>query len=65
MDQVKDHVLENAGAFPWDRDSIDRKIIDGVISGKGKIIDSEKEAGGYPIIKPVYRKFNAKEWNLE
>jgi hypothetical protein len=65
VDRVKDHVLENAGAFPRDRDSIDRKIIDGVISGKGKIIDSEKEAGGYPVIKPVYRKYNAKEWDLK
>jgi pectate lyase len=63
--KVKDQVLNNAGAFPWDRDEIDQKIIDGIRSGGGKIIDSENEVGGYPTIKPVYRKFNPKDWDLE
>jgi len=62
--EVKKHVLENAGAFPWERDQIDRQIIDGAASGQGKIIDSETEAGGYPDKKPVYGKFNASEWDL-
>jgi hypothetical protein len=62
---VKDRVLENAGAFPWDRDEIDRKIIESIKAGKGSIIDSEVEMGGYPVVKPVYRKFNANEWDLE
>lgn len=62
--EVKKHVLEYAGGFPWDRDIIDKQIVEGADSGKGKIIDSETEAGGYPVAKPVYRKFNAAEWNL-
>lgn len=62
--EAKQHVLENAGAFPWKRDDIDSKIIEEVISGKGKIIDSESEAGGYPEYQPVYRKFNVDEWEL-
>lgn len=62
--EVKDRALKNAGAFPWDRDAIDQQIIDGIKAGNGQIIDSESEAGGYPVIKPVYRKFNAAEWDL-
>ncbi|MFC2138524.1 polysaccharide lyase family 1 protein [Bacteroidota bacterium] len=61
---VKKLVLKNAGAFPWERDDIDKRIITEVKSGIGKIIDSEIEVGGYPIIKPVYRKFEAEEWDL-
>ena len=63
--EVKDWALKNAGAFPWDRDAIDQQIIDGIKAGNGQIIDSESEAGGYPAVEPVYRKFNAAEWNLD
>ncbi len=45
---VKEHVLKNAGAFFWDRDSIDEEIVEGVRNGTGKVIHSEMEAGGYP-----------------
>ena len=31
--KVKDHVLKNAGARPWDRDEIDKRIVQGVIDG--------------------------------
>lgn len=62
--EVKKSVLENAGAFPWDRDDIDRGIIEGARSGSGRIINSEIEAGGYPSYKPVYRKFNPGDWDL-
>jgi pectate lyase len=61
---VKKSVLKNAGAFPWDRDAIDRRIIAEAESGTGKIIDSETEVGGYPEIIPVYRKFVVDEWDL-
>ena len=62
--EVKEHVLSNAGAFPWDRDEIDQKIIEGVETGNGRIINSETEVGSYPEIKMVYRKFIANEWDL-
>lgn len=58
-------MLKNAGAYPWDRDEIDKEIIKGVIERNGKIINSETEAGGYPVIKPVFRKFKAAEWDME
>ncbi len=61
---VKEYVLKNAGAFPWDRDEVDKQIIAGVRSGKGRVIDSETEAGGYPAPKPVFRSFKAEEWNM-
>lgn len=53
VSEVKDRALEHAGAFPWDRDAIDQQIIDEIKSNAGQIIDSEKEAGGYPVIKPA------------
>ena len=53
---VKDFVLKNAGARPADRDPIDRRIIDSVQKGRGRIIDSQEEVGGYPDHKPVFRK---------
>lgn len=61
---IKQSVLQNAGAFPWDRDEIDKKIIAGTKDGSGKIIDSESEAGGYPPTKPVYKSFNPDDWDL-
>ncbi len=62
---VKGYVLENAGAFPWDRDSIDRMIIDDVRQRRGRIISTEEEMGGYPVVKPVRRAFDPSEWNPE
>ena len=62
--EVRKSVLENAGAFPWDRDAIDKRIVEGAKDGTGRIINGENEAGGYPSYKPVYRKFNPEEWDL-
>jgi len=62
--EVKESVLKNAGAFPFNRDEIDSRIILEGQTGKGKIIDSEKKVGGYPHIEAVYRRFNADEWDL-
>lgn len=63
--KVKEWVLKNAGAFPWNRDTIDARIIEQVKAGTNRIIDSEKEVGGYPQYKPVFQKFNPEEWDLE
>jgi hypothetical protein len=64
-EMIKEHVLENAGARPWDRDEIDRRIIAEVRAGAGRIIDSEQEVGGYPVVRPVYAVFDPQEWDLE
>lgn len=46
--QVAGHVLTNAGARPWDRDAVDKRIVREVKAGTGKVIDDEAEVGGYP-----------------
>ncbi|HLN20711.1 MAG TPA: hypothetical protein VK213_06455 [Bacteroidales bacterium] len=62
--QVKDYVLNNCGAYPWDRDETDRRIVENIRLRKAKIINSERETEGYPILKPVFRRFNENEWDL-
>jgi pectate lyase len=63
--KVKDWVLSNAGARPWDRDEIDKRIVQQVKDKDSRIIDSEREVGGYPTVKPVFQEFNADDWDLE
>jgi hypothetical protein len=41
--------LRSAGARPARRDPIDMRIVRSVISGDGRIIDSQEQVGGYPI----------------
>ncbi len=53
--EVETWVLKNAGARPWDRDPHDVRILADVAEGRGKIIDSEAEVGGYPTVKPTKR----------
>jgi len=61
---VQDSVIKNAGARPWDRDSIDARIVADTIEGRGKIIDSEDEVGGYPQYKQTQQPFNESDWDL-
>jgi pectate lyase len=45
---VREHITRNVGARPWDRDPIDRRIVQEAITGSARIIDGESQAGGYP-----------------
>ena len=63
--KVQDAVVETAGATPWDRDLVDRRIVADVIEGRGWIIDSQDEVGGYPQYKEARKPFVEAEWNLE
>jgi pectate lyase len=63
--EVENWVLKNAGARPWDRDPHDVRILADVAEGRGKIIDSETEVGGYPNVPPTRRAFDAKLWDLK
>jgi hypothetical protein len=47
-ERVKDVVLANAGARPADRDPVDERIITNILAGKGKVIASQKDVGGWP-----------------
>jgi hypothetical protein len=64
-EKVKDHVSKTAGARPWDRDTIDARIVNAALKGQGKILNSEQEVGGYPVMKPTSREFKEGDWNLE
>jgi hypothetical protein len=64
-DAVQDAVVLNAGARPWDRDDIDRRIVANVIEGRGAIIDSEREVGGYPVVPEVRAPFIEADWDLD
>ena len=63
--EVENWVLANAGARPWDRDPHDVRILADVAEGRGKIIDSETEVGGYPNVAPTRRAFDPNHWDLE
>ncbi|MEO8001932.1 MAG: hypothetical protein ABI644_08650 [Arenimonas sp.] len=64
-DKVQDAVVANAGATPWDRDDVDRRILADTIEGRGKIIDSEIEVGGYPKQAETRQTFIPADWDLD
>ncbi|MGH8500728.1 MAG: hypothetical protein ACRERV_18240, partial [Methylococcales bacterium] len=43
----------------------DRRILADVIEGRGKIIDSENEVGGYPVQAETRQAFAPADWNLD
>jgi hypothetical protein len=45
--QVEKWVLAQAGARPWERDAVDKRIVTEVRTGAGRVIDDEREVGGY------------------
>jgi len=64
-DEVEAYVLENAGARPWDRDETDRRIVRQLREGTNRVIDSEKDVGGYPKIRQKSRAFEPSQWDLD
>ena len=62
--EVQDSVIRNAGARPWDRDAVDKRIIADTIEGRGEIIDSEQQVGGYPVQTPTRQAFKPADWDL-
>lgn len=63
--QVQDAVIANVGARPWDRDDVDRRILADTIEGRGRIIDSQEQVGGYPQQKETRQAFVPADWNLD
>jgi hypothetical protein len=63
--QVQDAVIANAGATPWNRDEHDWRVIADTIEGRGKVIDSEQEVGGYPNYVASHQAFDPAAWNME
>jgi pectate lyase len=62
--EVQDAVIKTAGARPWDRDANDWRVIADTIEGRGMIIDSQTEVGGYPVQQPTYQAFDPEQWDL-
>jgi hypothetical protein len=62
---VERFVLANAGARPWDRDGHDVRILANAAEGRGEIIDSQAEVGGYPSLAPSSRPFDPAQWDLD
>ncbi len=48
---VEARVLADAGARPWDRDPLDRRIVEQVRRGTGRVIDDERQVGGYAALR--------------
>jgi len=49
------NTLKSVGARAGERDTIDSRIVNSVILGTGKIIDSVHQVGGYPTYEPTSR----------
>lgn len=60
-----DYIVEHAGARPRDRDTTDKRIIREFKQGKGRIINSQNEVGGYPKTEMTVRKLAIPEANVE
>jgi hypothetical protein len=52
---VRKHVATDVGARPWDRDPIDKHIVEDALAGKAMVIDSQSQVGGYPV-RPETKK---------
>jgi len=62
---VERYVLKNAGARPWDRDKHDVRVLADTAEGRGEIIDSQDQVGGYPVMTATKRRFNPSDWDLK
>ncbi|MBV8805464.1 MAG: hypothetical protein JO042_10460 [Sinobacteraceae bacterium] len=62
---VENSVIANAGARPWERDEPDWRVIADTIEGRGKVIDSELEVGGYPVQLATQQPFNPADWDMK
>lgn len=49
-DEMLELNLDDIGARPYDRDSVDIRVVDSVINGSGRIIDSQDDVGGWPVL---------------
>ncbi|WP_196804325.1 polysaccharide lyase domain-containing protein [Lysobacter sp. HA18] len=63
--RVQDAVIADSGARPWDRDDVDRRIVADVIEGRGGIINSQSQVGGYAEFPETHQPFVPTDWNLD
>lgn len=48
-DKAYERVLAEAGASVW-RDPVDRRVVEGVRTRTGKVIDTQADVGGWPVL---------------
>jgi hypothetical protein len=53
--ELVEDLLPRVGARPLDRDEVDQRLLEDFVEGRGRLIDSQEEVGGYPQVEPVYR----------
>ncbi|WP_215395741.1 pectate lyase [Rheinheimera oceanensis] len=62
--ELERQLLPVIGARYWQRDAIERRIVQSYFNRDGRIIDSQQQVGGYPQIKPVYRPLQVPTDNI-
>jgi hypothetical protein len=62
--EVETTLLATAGARPWDRGAEEIRVLFFIAEGRGDILDSEDEVGGYPQIEPTSAPFRDADWDL-
>jgi hypothetical protein len=60
-----ERVLREAGSRPARRDPIDARIVRSVVEGRGAIIDSQEQVGGYPSRQAAERRLEVPETSDE
>jgi hypothetical protein len=63
--QVKDWVLAHAGARPKDRDAVDTRLIADFKAGRGSLVNSQNDVGGYPTATPTTRALTVPTTNVD
>ena len=61
---VETTLLRQAGARPWDRTDEEIRVLFYIAEGRGEVIDSQEEVGGYPVFPETRAPFDPAEWDL-
>lgn len=61
---VETTLLATAGARPWDRSEMETRVLFFIAEGRGEVIDSEDEVGGYPTFESTTARFDEGAWDL-
>jgi len=62
--EVETTLLATAGARPWDRGTEEIRVLFFIAEGRGDILDSEDEVGGYPKLETTRAPFREADWDL-
>ena len=62
--EVETTLLATAGARPWDRGAEEIRVLFFIAEGRGHILDSEDEVGGYPKLEATRAPFREADWDL-